>query len=123
MKKYVFGTIFIMLLGVTGYLPAKPYKGAELRTNTSFLSGRFEVRMKSTAGSGLLSSFFTYHDTPVIPAQWNEIDIEILGRYSDEVQFNIITQGQVNHVVERTVAFNPHQSFHVYAIEWTPDYV
>jgi hypothetical protein len=79
--------------------------------------------MKSTAGSGLLSSFFAYHDTPNVPAQWNEIDIEILGRYSDEVQFNIITPGQVNHEVEQTVQYDPHQAFHVYAIEWTPDYV
>ncbi len=123
MIKYFFVTVVIILLGMLGNLSAKPYKGAELRTNESFLYGRFEVRMKSAAGSGLLSSFFTYHDTPNIPAQWNEIDIEILGRYSDEVQYNIITQGQVNHVVEQAVKFNPHQAFHVYAIEWTPDYV
>jgi len=123
MKKIIFGTIIIVSFGMTGNLSAKQYKGAELRTNESFLYGRFEVRMKSAAGSGLLSSFFTYHDTPNLPAQWNEIDIEILGRYTDEVQYNIITQGQVNHVVEQTVQYNPHQSFHVYAIEWTPDYV
>jgi len=123
MKKYTLGTAVIILLGMLGNLSAKQYKGAELRTNESFLYGRFEVRMKSAAGSGLLSSFFTYHDTPNLPAQWNEIDIEILGRYSDEVQYNIITQGQVNHVVEQMVQYNPHQSFHVYAIEWTPDYI
>jgi hypothetical protein len=102
---------------------AKPYKGAELRTNQVFQYGRFEVRMKSAPGSGLLSSFFTYHDTPNVPAQWNEIDIEILGRYTNQVQFNIITQGQVNHVVTKTVSYNPHQAFHVYTIEWTPDYL
>jgi hypothetical protein len=79
--------------------------------------------MKSAQGSGLLSSFFTYHDTPNVPAQWNEIDIEILGQYSDQNQYNIITQGQINHVVDKTVRFNPHQAFHIYAIEWTPDYV
>ncbi len=123
MKKYTLGVTVIILLAMIGHLSAKQYKGAELRTNESLLYGRFEVRMKSAAGSGLLSSFFTYHDTPNLPAQWNEIDIEILGRYSDEVQYNIITQGQVNHVVEQAVKFNPHQGFHVYAIEWTPDYV
>ncbi|RQW05253.1 MAG: glycosyl hydrolase family protein, partial [Calditrichaeota bacterium] len=105
------------------FVSSKTYKGAELRTDDAFLYGRFEVRMKSAAGSGLLSSFFTYHDTPNIPAQWNEIDIEILGRVSNGIQYNIITQGQVNHVVDKTVPFNPHQAFHVYGIEWTPDYV
>ncbi|UCF63318.1 MAG: family 16 glycosylhydrolase [bacterium] len=102
---------------------AKDYKGAELRTNSTFLYGRFEVRMRSAAGSGMLSSFFTYHDSPNVPAQWNEIDIEILGKSSNSVQFNIITQGQVGHEVTKTVQFNPHQAFHIYAIEWTPDYV
>jgi len=104
-------------------LYSKTYKGAELRTNGTFLYGRFEVRMKSAASSGMLSSFFTYHDTPIIPAEWNEIDIEILGMSSNSIQFNIITQGQIGHEVTKTVQFNPHQAFHVYAIEWTPDYV
>jgi hypothetical protein len=102
---------------------SKTYRGAELRTNGTFLYGRFEVRMKSAAASGILSSFFTYHDTPNIPAEWNEIDIEILGMSSNSVQFNIITQGQIGHEITKILKFNPHQAFHVYAIEWTPDYV
>lgn len=112
-----------LILSILCAIQAKTYKGAEFRTRDTFLHGRFEVRMKSAAGSGLLSSFFTYHDTPNVPAQWNEIDIEILGQYSDRVQYNIITQGQTNHVVDKTVRFNPHQAFHIYSIEWAPDYV
>lgn len=100
----------------------KPYRGAELRTIQSYTYGRFEVRMKSAFGSGMLCSFFTYHDQNP-NAHWNEIDIEILGRYTNEVQFNTITPGAVNHVFRHTAKFNPHQAFHVYAIEWTPDYV
>ena len=122
MKKARF--IILIILSILFSHPfAKTYKGAELRTNGTFLYGRFEVRMRSAAGSGMLSSFFTYHDTPNVPAQWNEIDIEILGKSSNSVQFNIITQGQINHVVTKTLQFNPHQAFHIYAIEWTPDYV
>jgi len=102
---------------------SKTYKGAELRTNSTFLYGRFEVRLKSAAGSGMLSSFFTYHDTPNVPAQWNEIDIEILGKSSNSIQYNIITQGQIGHEVTKILQYNPHQAFHIYAIEWTPDYV
>lgn len=101
---------------------AKPYKGAEYRTNASYLYGRFEVRMKSIGREGTLASFFTYNDSyPSTP--WNEIDIEILGRYTDDVQFNPITPGQVNHVSHQYVAFNPALDYHIYGFEWTPDYV
>lgn len=122
MQLRVLGMLLLILL-VGNSAPAKPFKGGELRTHASFLYGRFEVRMRSAAGSGVVSSFFTYHVTPSLPAQWNEIDIEILGRYSGQLDFNIITQGEVQHPVTQTVPFNPHQNFHVYAIEWTPDYV
>jgi hypothetical protein len=122
MHKAKIAVILILLASFSNIL-AKTYKGAELRTNSTFLYGRFEVRMRSAAGSGMLSSFFTYHDTPNIPDQWNEIDIEILGNSSNSVQFNIITQGQINHEVTKSLQYNPHQTFHVYAIEWTPNYV
>lgn len=100
----------------------KSYKGAEYRTKDSFLYGRFEVRMKAIGREGTLSSFFTYNDSyPSTP--WNEIDIEVMGRYSDDVQLNTITPGNVNHVSHRFVPFDPAADFHVYAIEWTPTYV
>ena len=100
--------------------PPRPYKGAELRTKESYKWGRFEVRMKSAAREGMLSSFFTYNDLNSI---WNEIDIEILGRYPDDIQFNPITPGRVNHLGHHKLSFSPHQDFHTYAFEWTPQYV
>lgn len=70
----------------------------------------------------MLASFFTYNDGyPATP--WNEIDIEILGRYADDVQFNTITPGQVNHVSHQYAGFNPALDYHVYGFEWTPAYV
>ena len=71
----------------------------------------------------MLASFFTYYDGGTGVQDWNEIDIEILGRYNNDVQFNIITPGQMDHVHHQFVNFNPHLDFHTYAIEWTPDYV
>jgi beta-glucanase (GH16 family) len=80
--------------------------------------------MMSAQREGMLSSFFTYNDMiPFDSQKWNEIDIEILGRYADDVQFNTITPGQTNHVGRRQTPFNPHLGFHTYAIEWTPSYV
>jgi hypothetical protein len=109
----------LMLAAVPG--GAKPYRGAEYRTIAAMTYGRFEVRMRSAQVSGMLASFFTFHD-PASP--WNEIDIETLGRYTNESQFTTIVPTQNDtHVQRQVLSFNPHASFHVYAIEWTPDYV
>lgn len=112
----------LIILVMTCSLSAKPYKGAEYRTKEAFLYGRFEVRLKSANTEGILSSFFTYAEI-TSTSEWNEIDIEILGRYPDDVQFNTITPGQVNHVKHQPVTFNPHTEYHTYAFEWTPAYV
>ncbi len=114
--------IFILVLCIPMFLSAKIYKGAEYRTKAAFTYGRFEVRMKSAQREGMLSSFFTYHEI-TSTADWNEIDIEIMGRYSDDIQFNPITRGQVNHVSHYQTSFNPSLDFHTYAFEWTPTYV
>jgi len=103
---------------------AKDYKGAELRTKATVTYGRFEVNYKASYGAGQTSTFFTYHELGSAGVdEWNELDIEILGRYTDDVQFNPITPGQVNHEHHQWVDFDPTADFHTYAIEWTPDYV
>ncbi len=104
-------------------LSAKPFKGAEYRTKQSFLYGRFEVSMKSAYREGMLSSFFTYYDGGGGISNWNEIDIEILGRYPNDIQFNTITPGQINHVSHYPMSTLPHTDYHTYAFEWTPNYV
>ena len=119
------GHIFLMVLVWLAFLTStvlaqKPYRGAEYRTLGTMKYGRFEVRMRSAPVSGMLSSFFTYYD-PANP--WNEIDIEIMGRYNNEVQFNTIVPINTNHVLRYVMSVNPHAAFHVYAFEWTPDYV
>ena len=111
-----------LLLFLPSLLAAKIYKGAEYRTIETYTYGRFEVRMKSVQREGMLSSFFTYHEITSTD-DWNEIDIEILGRYEDDIQFNPITRGQTNHVSHYSGSFNPALDFHTYAFEWTPTYV
>jgi hypothetical protein len=119
--KYI--PLFMLGFGIITLHAQKKYKGAEYRTKQSYTYGRFEVSMKSAQREGMLSSFFTYYDGGGGSVNWNEIDIEILGRYSNEVQLNTITPGQTNHVRANMVNFNPALSFHTYAIEWTPEYV
>lgn len=103
-------------------LVGQEWRGAELRSLDSYLYGRFEVRFKPANGDGLVASFFTYNDlNPSTP--WNEIDLEILGRYSNILDFVTITSGQNIHKHNQFVSFDPHLDFHTYAFEWTPDYV
>lgn len=119
--------LLLSLLFLFSGLMAKKYKGAEIRTNESFLYGKFEVKMKSCEASGMLVSFFTFYDNPDFAKNWNEIDIEILGRYKNEVQFNAIVPGsggsRESHEHRHVLNFNPHDDFHIYAFEWTPDYI
>jgi len=122
MKFNEYNVLWILLLFVYMGL-AKNYKGAEYRTKETFIYGRFEVSYKPPAGDGFLASFFTYHELENGIEDWNEIDLEILGRYKDNIQFNAITPGQTNHDAHFYVPFNPQIDFHTYAFEWTPDYV
>jgi len=117
-------TLLILVLIITALsnINAKTYKGAELRTKAAYTYGRFEVRYKAAEKDGVLASFFTYHEA-TSTANWNELDIEIMGRYNNDVQFNSITPGQTNHVRHQNVNFNPSTDFHNYAFEWTPQYV
>lgn len=118
--KFLILVLILLSLAINSF--AKIYKGAEYRTKSSYIYGRFEARIKSANREGMLSSFFTYHDEGG-STNWNEIDIEILGRYPNDVQFNTITPGQSNHVGHYPLFSSPHLDYHTYAIEWTPDYV
>lgn len=115
--------VFLSFIVFMNMLPAKDYKGAEYRTIESFQYGRFEVRYKPPMGTGILATFFTYHDFTTSSADWNEVDIEILGRYQNDIQFTTITPYQKIHESHSFLNFNPAQDFHEYAFEWTPDYV
>lgn len=86
--------------------------------------GCFEVRLKAAAGSGLITSFFTYNggewDTP--PGGnglHNEIDIEILGKDTTQMQVNFFANGTGNHEQMVPLGFDAALDFHNYAFKWT----
>ena len=110
----------IALILLSNCLFAQNYRGAELRTKDDFLYGKFEVRFKPAQGDGLVSSFFTYN-TDYGNTPWNEIDIELLGRYDNVIDMNVITN--TSHLRQHYNTFNHHLEFHTYGFEWTPDYV
>ena len=106
----------------------KAFTGAEVYTLKEFQYGKFEARMKMAAASGTVSSMFLYQDGSEIAdgRPWVEVDIEILGKNPGSFQSNIITgKAGAQKTSEKHHAVSPaaDQSFHTYAIEWTPDYV
>lgn len=108
---------------------SKDYKGAEIYSNNSVLYGRFEMSMKACNGSGLLSTFFLYKNgSEQTGTFWEEIDIEIFGKDNAQTfQTNIITDGLSGGLTlseeEHHYDFSLADTFHVFAVEWTPDYV
>jgi beta-glucanase (GH16 family) len=110
----------------------KPFRGVEMRSVDTLTYGKVEARLKLARGSAVVSSLVLIY-TPWPADDWNELDIEYLGRYSDRVQFNAMvytgapTQPPVAQSVTptqypslATVDFDPAEDFHVYSIEWVP---
>jgi len=101
----------------------KTYSGAEVASKEKFTFGRFAGRMKFCAGSGVVSSFFTYKSENV-NTSWQEIDIEHLGNLPKSMQYNLISGTLANRVYQPKVVtfqWGPPLEFHDYVIEWRPD--
>jgi beta-glucanase (GH16 family) len=94
----------------------KSYSGGEYRTIDTVSYGRFETRMKAAKASGIVSSFFTYTGSP-----WDEIDVEILGKNTSQVQFNYFVNGTGGHERVVDLGFDASAGYHTYAIDWQPN--
>ena len=60
-KKVLFFILFLLSVFQVNYAQNDECDGAAIRTHESYLYGRFETKMKSTQGSGIVSSFFLYN--------------------------------------------------------------
>ena len=104
------------------------FYGAELFSNETFTYGKFEAKMKMAYAPGCISSMFLYYNNSYKGngEVWNEIDIEVIGKEPNGFQSNLITGKSENkvtsekvHKIDSPIADN----FHIYTVEWTPDYV
>jgi beta-glucanase (GH16 family) len=101
----------------------KAYSAAEVATKEKFTYGRFAGRIKFCAGSGVVSSLFTYK-TENVNTSWQEIDIEHLGNLPKSMQYNLISGTLANRIYQPKVVtfqWGPPLEFHDYVIEWRPD--
>lgn len=98
---------------------ATPYAGGEYRTNEFFGYGMYDVSMKPIKNDGVVSSFFTYTGS-TDGNQWDEIDIEFLGKDTTKVQFNYFTNGVGGHEYVYDLGFDASEDFHIYGFLWEP---
>jgi endo-1,3-1,4-beta-glycanase ExoK len=115
--------IMLLFAPVGGY--GQECAGGELLTQQAYQYGRFETRMQSAQGDGIVSSFFLYNVDLGCnwPAENNEIDIEMTGNRDASVQFTTHYPGPSSHTQIGPLEYNPHAGPHDYAFEWEPGVV
>jgi len=111
---------------------SKSFLGAEVRSRDTLTYGRVRARARFAKGSAVVSSLVTIY-TPWPADNWNELDVECLGKDPADIQYNAMvytgppTTPPVSQSVSPTadpqkVRLNqdPSADFHVYTVEWTP---
>jgi hypothetical protein len=102
---------------------AKPYKGAEVYSQTQHRFGRVEVRMRMARGAGVLSTFFTYKPgSEAAGAAWEEIDVEGFGKSNATTWQSNILVGNPRMGSEQVheAGLSLADGYHTFTIEWTP---
>ena len=116
----------LSLLSVAGVAHAN-WKSGSVSSYEKFTYGKFVARMKAPDRKGTVSSFFTYWDGPnFYPGGWNELDIEVIPSVdTNPMGTRVIFGDGHNKLEDHDYArnFTPHDDWHTYEMEWTPDYI
>jgi beta-glucanase (GH16 family) len=100
----------------------RPYASGEYRTNNLYGYGLYEGRFKAAKGSGTVTSLFTY--TGASDGQpWDEIDFEVLGKNTSQMQLNYFTNGVGGHETIINLGFDSSAAFHTYGFEYRSNYI
>lgn len=98
-------------------------RSAELYSVASYGYGRVEARVRFAAGNGVVSSFFLWKEgSEKAGTFWNELDFEKLEECQLETNPLYGNPAKV-HSQRHTLGSDLCGEFHVYAYEWTPDYI
>ena len=107
---------------------AKPWKGAELITQQTFLYGAFEARIRAARGSGMITPFFLWKNDSEVPGrEWQEQDFEIFGR-DGGYQTQLMTPGEdgeqrTQHLIYHRLPAPAWERYYTYRMEWTPEHL
>jgi len=98
------------------------YASGEIQAKAFVKYGYFEARIQAASGAGLDTGFFTYTGTTFGAATNNEIDVELLGKNTRQVQLTYHNgAGQVS--VPLNLTFDAAAAPHLYAFDWEPTYI
>ncbi len=100
----------------------RPYASGEYRTNNLYGYGLYEGRFKAAKGSGTVTSLFTYTG-PSDSQPWDEIDFEVLGKNTTQMQLNYFTNGVGGHETIINLGFDSSAAFHTYGFEYRATYI
>ena len=98
----------------------RDYACGEIQTRKRYGHGTYEVRMKSATGPGLNSAFFTYIG-PTDKKPHDEIDFEVLGKNTAQVQVNQYVSGKGGNEKLIDVPDGADSGFNDYAFVWQKD--
>ncbi|MDR0721136.1 MAG: glycoside hydrolase family 16 protein [Treponema sp.] len=111
-------------------ITAKKRKGevisARINTKKSWLYGYFKARLKLPRGKGTWPAFWMLPEDFVTSPDDGEIDImEAVGYEPGWVHTGVHTKNYTGETVknERKNIPTAQSDFHVYAVEWTPDFI
>ena len=106
-------------------LGVREYSAGAISSRDRFVSGRFEVELRATKVPGIVTGFFLHRDSPR-----QEIDVEIVGKRSDRLLANVFynpgdEEARFDYGFRGSpswleLGFDASESFHRYAIEWSP---
>ncbi len=97
----------------------RPIGCGEIQSKQVFGYGRFEARMRTAAGSGLNTAFFTFIGPPMGVKEHDEIDFEFLGKDPRTVELAYWANAKKMHRHVHQLGYDASQEFHDYAFEWT----
>lgn len=106
-------------------LGVRNFSAASISSRSTFLYGRFEVTLRATNVSGLVTGFFLHRDSPR-----QEIDVEITGNRPDRLLVNVFYNpggegakfdyGYRGTPVAVSLGFDASKALHRFAITWDP---
>lgn len=91
----------------------------EIQTKARFRYGTYEARIKTATGSGLNSAFFTYIG-PTDKKPHDEIDMEVLGKNTSQVQLNQYVSAKGGNEKLVDVEGGADKAYNDYAFVWEP---
>jgi len=95
-----------------------PYASGEYRRNVLSGYGLYEGNFKAAKASGIVGGSFFLYTGPSDSQPWDEIDIEILGKDTTQMQTNYFTNSVGGHETLIPLGFDASAALHTYGIEY-----